>query len=144
MNKFTKSIVTISKNTCIIFTLYILCILIVNIITDKNLISNTIVIQSFILSLSATIIQWFAFSEVVIKKLKYAYRNIIFIIPFFIILCIFAYFGNWFNSSHFFNWIIFITVFIVAYILTAIFFLIYFKFTKQKYNNKLKQYKSSK
>lgn len=100
--------------------------------------------QLLILSFVVGILQWIAFDEDVIKKMKYVYRNIIFLIPFFAILSGSAFIWNWFDTTKLSYWLIFIGIFILAYIGISIGFLIYFKITGQKYNEKLEEYKASK
>ncbi|MFZ2537467.1 MAG: DUF3021 family protein [Oscillospiraceae bacterium] len=144
LGHFFKSVICIKIAACISFTASLIIALLISFFLEHKTIELAMLWQLLIISLAGSIIQWFAFSEDVIKRLKYVYRNVIFIVPFFAVLSGAAYLWKWFDTTQLSYWVVFMGAFILAYIGLSIGFLIYFRLTGQKYNEKLEEYKASK
>ncbi len=147
MSKFgqlLKSLVYIKIAACINFTAYLIVALILSFFFEHKTIEMAMLWQMLIVSFICAILQWFAFSEDLIKRLKYVYRNALFVVPFFILLSTAAYLFQWFDTTQLSYWVVFMGIFILAYLGISFGLLIYFKLTGQKYNEKLEEYKASK
>lgn len=143
--KFLKSAVTIKMNTCIIFTAFLIIrLVIISLFLKDETVPTSMIWQFLLISFVCAVLQWFAFSEDVIKKMKYVYRNILFLAPFFILLSGAAYLWSWFDTTQIIQWSLFALIFLLTFIGISIGFSIYFKVTGQKYNEKLEQYKIGK
>lgn len=96
-----------------------------------------------LVSLAAAFMQIVAFSNLIIKKLSYAWRLVVFALPFGAILTGFAVTFQWFPIENPGAWITFGVIFLVIFILCTAGFELYFRLSGRKYDDKLDWYKKN-
>ena len=94
-----------------------------------------------LVSLAAAVMQILAFSNLIIKKLSYAWRLVVFAIPFGTILTACAVTFQWFPIENPGAWVTFWIIFIVIFVLCTAGFELYFRLSGRKYDDKLDWYK---
>lgn len=144
MKKIINAFFKVCIITCYMLTTSIFCALFINLSAGQNQFSNKSILQLILISFVGAIIQWLAFSEDVIKRLKYSYRIFVFMIPFYLMLSSCAYIWHWFDTTKLYYWIAFFGLLIIAFILSYAISSVYYKVTGQKYNEKLEEYKANK
>lgn len=143
MISFLKTVVRIKMNAALGFVAFVVIVLGISLFTGNNPIPVALLWQGIGISMITAVAQWLCFSEDIFKRLKYVYRNIVFILIYLPTLVIFAYFGRWFDMGRFYSWAIFFAIFILVFIGISIGFAIYFRITGEKCNEKLEQYKGN-
>lgn len=96
-----------------------------------------------LVSLAAAFMQIIAFSNLIIKKLSYAWRLVVFALPFGAILTACAVTFQWFPIENPGAWITFGVIFLVIFILCTAGFELYFRLSGRKYDDKLDWYKKN-
>ena len=85
------------------------------------------------------ILHYIAFTEAIIRKMRYSLRLLVFSVPLYITLAIFALIFRWFPSGAG-AWLLFTAVFLVVFGIINAAFEIYSKITGKKYNESLSIY----
>lgn len=96
-----------------------------------------------LVSLAAAFMQIIAFSNLIIKKLSYAWRLAVFALPFGAILTACAVTFQWFPIENPGAWVTFWIIFIVIFVLCTAGFELYFRLSGRKYDDKLDWYKKN-
>lgn len=73
-----------------------------------------------------------AFSDLLIKKLPYSRRMLVFILPFFILLTASAILFDWFPVEYAGAWVLFVGIFFGIFLLLAAAFAWYYHLTRQE------------
>lgn len=137
MKNITKCIVPVS----ISFTCSMIIFMIISLLLKNESIEITTILSILLISILGSLIQYIAFTNILIKKASYSIRLIIFVIPFLAVLTIFAICFNWFPKDNIGSWITFMIIFIAIFIVMTIGFEIYFRIAGKKYDGLLGQYK---
>lgn len=142
MKKFMYEIMQIKIGACISFTATILVYMVVTFCLGLREISYLTIVSLLVCCLIASLVQYFAFTQIVFKKLTYTLRLLVFFAIFFPVLIVLANVFDWVptgvqNGS----WIVFLLIFFVAFIFFVIGFEIYFRIAGKKYDGILGQYK---
>jgi len=95
--------------------------------------------QAVVIATITGILHYIAFTETVIKKMRYSIRLLIFSIPLYAVLAAFAVIFKWFPAS-IYTWIIFTVVFLVICGAINVAFEIYTRVTGKKLNESLNAY----
>ena len=140
MKNITKSIVPVS----IMFTSSMIIFMIISLLFKNESVEITTILSILLISILGSLIQYIAFTNILIKKASYSTRLIIFIIPFLAVLSICAICFNWFPKDNIGSWITFMIIFIAIFIVMTIGFEIYFRVVGKKYDGLLGQYKKEK
>ncbi|MCI6188545.1 MAG: DUF3021 family protein [Clostridium sp.] len=140
MKNITKCIVPVS----ISFTCSMIIFMIISLLLKNESIEITTILSILLISILGSLIQYIAFTNILIKKASYSTRLIIFIIPFLAVLSICAICFNWFPKDNIGSWVTFIIIFIAIFIIMTIGFEIYFRVVGKKYDGLLGQYKKEK
>jgi hypothetical protein len=144
MKKFLDGVMEWKTGACFMFTASTLVYMVVNLILGYRTLEISSIISLLGISALGTLIQFIAFTDRVIKNVKYTWRLIIFVIPFGAVLTAFAVLFDWFPSNMPGAWLIFIGIFILAFAAMTLGFEIYFRVTGKKYDGLLGQYKKQK
>lgn len=128
---------------CYIFTGSVMLYSLINIVLGHDTLSISGMISILLVSSVGTLLQFLAFSGFVIKNLKYTFRLILFVVPFFAFISACAVIFKWFPTDVFLSWLIFASIFILIFIIITIVFEIYFRVTGRKYDGLLGKYKST-
>ena len=140
MKNITKCIVPVS----ISFTCSMIIFMIISLLLKNESIEITTILSILLISILGSLIQYIAFTNILIKKASYSTRLIIFIIPFLAVLSICAICFNWFPKDNIGSWVTFIIIFIAIFIIMTTGFEIYFRVVGKKYDGLLGQYKKEK
>ncbi len=141
MKNFLDRVMEWKTPACLLFTGSLMLYTVVTMLFGKNAVDVSIIISLLIFSTLGSLIQYIAFTEHVIKNMKYALRMLIFLIPFAAMLIAVAYIFNWFPMAYPEAWILFIAIFVVVFIGMTIGFEIYYKSAGKKYDGLLGQYR---
>ncbi|MEG1049733.1 MAG: hypothetical protein RSE24_04255 [Oscillospiraceae bacterium] len=144
MKKFLQGVMEWKIWASLMFTGSVFLYCIINLFLGYKSLEISTILSLLIVSAVGTFIQFLAFTEYIIKNLRYSIRMIIFIVPFSILLTACAIGFHWFPSEIAGAWIIFIVIFMLAFIGITIGFEIYFSVTEKKYDGLLGQYKKQK
>ena len=140
MKKFIESILEWKTTAALLFSGTIILYTVIMLILGERTISAVTIASLIIICSVGTFLQLIAFSDHVIKNMRYTFRMIIFVIPFFVLLAANAYFLDWFPSGTV-NWLTLTIIFLVVFIVMTIALEIYFRYTGKKYDGLLGQYR---
>jgi len=97
-----------------------------------------------IISSGGTFFQYLAFGPRMIKNMRYSLRMVVFALPFLVLLSATAYFFEWLPREAGGSWLLFIGIFLLAFVGMTVSFEVYFKATGKKYDGLLGQYRQRK
>lgn len=129
---------------CYMFSASVILCLITSMIMNSPTIAISNILSLLVISAIGTLIQYIAFTDRVIKNVKYAWRLIIFVVPFGVILTAIAVLFDWFPTEIPGAWMTFSGIFILVFVIMTFSFEIYFRITGKKYDGLLGQYKKKK
>lgn len=144
MRKFLKGLLTVAKNCCISFTLSVVIYTAVSACYGVFQISAAIVFELLALSVAGCVLQVLVFTNLVMKKMRYSLRMLLFFVPFLLILTGFAVAFEWFPMEYLSAWLMFFGIFVVFFILSTLVFELVFYAAGKKYNGLLGEYKKKK
>ena len=142
MKKLLDFIIPIKTSACYSFTCMV-CIYAVYLASIDALFSPQTVGVFLIVSVLGAMLQTLAFSDIVIKKLSYTIRIVLFAVPFFLILLFFARVFHWFPVEQTSAWLIFCGIFLFIFLFLTACFEIYFHISGRKYDGLLGQYRAA-
>ena len=95
--------------------------------------------QAIVVAITVSILQYIAFTEDVIKKMKYSLRLVTFSLPLYLILSAYAIIFRWFpiNIN---TWLMFTLIFLTIFGAFIFAFALYTKVTGKKFNESLDAY----
>lgn len=93
---------------------------------------------------AAGLMQVVAFSNLVIKKLAYGWRMVLFFVVFGAILIAFAVGFGWFPTDNAGAWVTFAVIFIVIFVAIAVGIEIYYRLSGRKWDDRLDWYRRNK
>lgn len=94
-----------------------------------------------LVSVLGSFIQYLAFTDRIIKRLRYSLRMLLFAALFFPMLTACALLFHWFPTERSGSWLIFTGIFLVIFLVMSAGFEMYFYLTGRKYDGILGQYK---
>lgn len=98
-------------------------------------------ISLMLVSIAAGSLQLIAFSSLVIKKLGYGWRLLVFAVPFFAILTGVAVAFDWFPAQSAGAWVSFILIFLVIFAVITVAFEMYYRLSGKRYDSRLDWYR---
>lgn len=144
MKKFLNLVMEWKTGASFMFTGSVLVYTIVTLILGYKTIDVTSILSILLISSVGTFIQFLAFTDHIIKNLRYSIRIIIFVIPFMALLTCCAFLFRWFPTEVSGAWLLFIAIFLTVFTSMTVGFEIYFRITGRKYDGLLGQYKKQK
>lgn len=141
MKKLIQIIIPIKTAACYSFTVMMLFYALYAWFAGFG-ITPQITLSFLLISFVGGVLQCVAFSSLVIKKLSYALRLCVFVIPFFLCLLLCARFFTWVPMGVTGAWLVFFLIFAVIFIVMTVFFELYFRLTGRKYDGLLGEYQS--
>ena len=140
MKKFMENVVEWKTAAALLFSGSVILCAVIMLILGETSISIITIASLLVISSVGTFLQFLAFSDRIIKKMRYTFRMIVFAIPFFALLSANAYFLDWFPHEAG-SWLIFTIVFLVVFVVMIVGFEIYFRLMGRKYDGLLGQYR---
>lgn len=107
-------------------------------------ISLSMLFSLLLVCVAAGGLQVLAFTDLVIKKLAYGWRLVVFVVPFFTVLTAIALGFGWFPSQEAGAWGLFALIFLSIFLIACVGFEIYFRLSGKKYDGLLGQYRKAK
>lgn len=144
MKNFFKGLIEWKMSACVLFTAAIFFYLFFCLIYDNREVPTAILWGLFWVSAAGSLIQSICFSEWIIKKMRYTWRSLLFVLLFFPALAFTAWNTKWFPADRAGAWIMFIVVFFLIFIVMTVGFDIYFRVTGRKYDGLIGQYRKIK
>ena len=139
MKKLIEISVAIKSVAAMVFAGQIIIYLIIGTFFGLTGMDFILIWQTVAIATITGILHYIAFTESVIKKMRYSIRLIVFSLPLYTIIAAFALIFKWFPST-LYTWILFTVFFLIVFgVLTAA-FEIYTKITGKKYNESLEAY----
>lgn len=92
----------------------------------------------------STLIQGLCFSDWIIKKMRYTWRSLLFMVLFLPLLSLAAWKMEWFPTEQLGSWAMFIGIFFLTFLVFTIGFDIYYRATGKKYDGLVGQYRREK
>lgn len=87
------------------------------------------------------LMQVVAFSDLLIKKLAYGWRMVVFAVPLFAVLTAFAVGFGWFPTERMEAWVTFFIIFLVIFLFITVGIELYFRLSGRKYDDRLDWYR---
>lgn len=129
-------------SVCCMFTGSTLLFMLIAFLSGQKTISIETLFSILILSAAGTFIQFLAFTNYIIKKMRYTRRLLLFMLLFLPVLSLCALCFRWFPAAKVGSWILFVIIFLAVFIIMTIGFEIYYHAAGRKYDGLLGQYKA--
>jgi len=139
MKKIIEISVAIKGIAAMVFAGQIFLYLIVGSFFGLVSIDFSIIWQAMAVAVITAVLQYIAFTEEVIKKMRYSLRLIVFSIPLYAILAALAIVFRWFPFN-IYAWLTFTLIFLIIFGALNAAFAIYTKITGKKLNESLNAY----
>jgi hypothetical protein len=143
MKAFWKGLIEWKTAASLLFTGSVILCGVVMFLFGADSIPLSTIVSLLIVSAVGSFMQFLAFSDRIIKKMRYTVRMIVFIVPFFALIAASAYFFRWFPLDTGY-WLTFCVIFLVVFIGMTVGFEIYFRVMGRKYDGLLGQYRKQK
>lgn len=142
MKKFMQLIAAIKSIAALAFTGGIMLVTVASMLLGKEFVSVGIIWQTIFLALIYGVLQYIAFSENVFARMRTPGRMTILSLSMLIALAAFAIVFQWFPIGNIINWLIFLGIYCVVFVVATIALRIVFHVGELKYNNLLAAYKA--
>ena len=143
MKKFLEGVIAWKTAAAMMSSGAIILCTIIMFFSGETAVPISVLTSIFIVSALGTFLQFLAFTDRVIKKMRYSIRMTVFAIPFFAVLAANAYIFHWF-PAYALNWILFAAIFVVIFAVMFAGFEIYYHIIGKKYDGLLGQYRKQK
>lgn len=140
MKKFLNVVMQIKTNLSMAFTAMMSILLVAAFVMKLEALSLNYIFSILLVSVIVSIFQVVAFSDIIIKKMSYAFRLCIFAIPFYLVLSFVAIQFQWFPKENWGGWVTFSVIFFVILIAMTAGFEIYYRVSGHKYDGLLGEY----
>lgn len=144
MKKFFKGLIEWKTSACLLFTASMVIYLFFCYIFDNREAPTIVLWGLFLTSAAGSLIQAVCFSDWIIKKMRYTWRSLLFVLLFLPVLAFVAWKAEWFPTNQTGAWAMFIGIFFLIFIIMTVGFDIYFRITGRKYDGLIGQYRRKK
>lgn len=144
MKKFLKGVVEWKLSACAIFTAATFFYLFFSFLYGAEQVPTAALWGLFWASAAGSLCQAVCFSDWIIKKLRYTWRSLLFVLLFLPALALLAWKTGWFPAEQAGAWAVFIGIFFLIFLVMTLGFDIYFQFTGRKYDGLIGQYRKKK
>ena len=141
MKRFLEGTLQWKTAACFMFTGSAIVTMLVFSCFGQQYISIMTLLSLLIISALGTFIQFLAFTDTIIKNLRYSLRLLLFAVPFLLLLTCCAYFFAWFPTEEFGSWAIFVGIFVGIFCIMTLAFELYYRYMGKKYDGLLGQYR---
>lgn len=141
MKTFLKCAFAVKSNACILFTASMLVLAVVyGLILDWP-ITGVLILEVMGLCLLCSLVQFFFFSGLFLKKMTYLRRMLCSLPVFLTVVAGAGVIFRWFPIHHWQAWVTFVAIFAAIFVVIAVAFEVHFRLTGQKYDDLLRRYK---
>lgn len=144
MKQFIKGVIEWKTSVCFTFTAAIVIYLFFSLVFDNHETTTVLLWTLLLASITSSLIQAVCFSDWIIKKMRYTWRSLLFVLLFLPTLSLIAWKGEWFPMERAGSWAVFIGIFFLIFIVMTIGFDIYFRITGRKYDGMIGRYRKEK
>lgn len=144
MRRFWKGLMEWKMSACALFTAATFIYLFFCLIYDHREVSTAMLWGLFWVSAAGSLIQAVCFSDWIIKKMRYTWRSLLFVLLFLPVLSFAAWKTEWFPADRTGAWAMFIGIFFLIFLVMTLGFDIYFQVTGRKYDGLIGQYRKKK
>lgn len=144
MKKFFRGLVACKVSACSMFTAAMFFYLCFCLVYDNREVSTALLWGLFWTSAAGALIQAVCFSDWIIKKMRYTWRSLLFVLLFLPVLSLAAWKTGWFPADKLGAWGMFIVSFFLIFLVMTVGFDIYFRVTGRKYDGLIGQYRKEK
>ncbi len=144
MKKFFKGLMEWKMSACVLFTAAMFIYLFFCLIYGNREVPTATLWGLFWVSAASSLIQAVCFSDWVIKKMRYTWRSLLFVLLFLPVLAFAAWKAAWFPTDQAGAWALFIGIFFLIFAAMTVGFDIYFWITGRKYDGLIGQYRKKK
>lgn len=142
MKKIIETTIAIKNFAAMTFTGIVMIFTVVGYFFGLTAIRFSFIWQAIFISLICGALYYIAFSDNVIREMRYSFRLMLFALPLYAVVSIFAAVFQWFVVS-WKSWIIFTLIFFALFGIFIGAFYLFFKITGKRYNEMLSLYKST-
>jgi len=143
MKKFMECVMEWKSYAALMFSGTMVLSLVYSVFMGEDVIPVSVIIYLLIFSCAGTFLQYLAFTDRIIKKMRYSSRMIVFAVPFFAILASLAVFFEWFPLESGY-WLTFTVIYLLVFTVMIVGFEIYYRAQGKKYDGLLGQYRKQK
>lgn len=144
MKKFLKGLVEWKISACSMFTAAVFFYLLFCLIYRTEQVPAALLWGLFWVSAAGSLVQAVCFSDWIIKKMRYTWRSILFVVLFLPMLAFAAWKMEWFPTDKVWSWVLFIGIFVLIFLVMTIGFDIYYRVTGRKYDGLIGRYRKEK
>ena len=144
MKKFLRGVVEWKLSACAIFTAAMFFYLFFCFLYGTRQVDTRTLWGLFWASAAGSLCQAVCFSDWIIKKLRYAWRSLLFVLLFLPALSLIAWRTGWFPADQAGAWALFTGIFFLIFLVMTVGFDVYFQFTGRKYDGLIGQYRRKK
>lgn len=144
MKRFMKGLVEWKTLACLIFTAAVVSYLLFSLVFDNHEVTTKWLWSLLLTSMAGSLLQAVCFSDWIIKKMRYTWRSLLFVLLFLPALSLAAWKGEWFPMEQAGSWAVFIGIFFLIFIVMTVGFDIYFRITGRKYDGMIGRYRKEK
>lgn len=144
MKQFLKGIMEWKTAVCLMYTAAMVIYLFFCTVYGQQDIPLSMLWALLLVSMAGSLIQAVCFSTWIIKKMRYTWRSLLFVLLFLPTLSIAAWKMEWFPIEKTGAWVMFIGIFFLIFLVMTIGFDIYFQITGRKYDGMIGQYRREK
>lgn len=144
MKRFFKGLVEWKMSACAMFTAAMFFYLFFCLLYDNREVPTALLWGLFWVSAAGSFLQAVCFSDWIIKKLRYVWRSLLFVLLFLPVLAFAAWKMEWFPTEQAGAWVLFIAIFFLIFLVMTAGFDIYYRVSGRKYDGLIGQYRRKK
>lgn len=144
MKKFLKGLIEWKMSACAMFTAAMFIYLCFCGLYNTQEVSTAMLWGLFWVCAAGSLIQAVCYSDWIIRKLRYTWRSLLFVLLFLPVLYFAARKLQWFPMDHKGAWLLFVGIYLVIFVVMTVGFEIYFQVTGRKYDGLIGQYRKKK
>lgn len=142
MKRFLEFTVKFKTYACMMFTGIMFLYMVIGWATGcADSISFAVMLQFLLISVLGCALQTLAFTDIVLRHMRYSRRVLLFVALFLPLLSACAFGLHWFPVENAASWLIFLGIFLCVFVVMTAGFEIYFRIQGQKYDGLLGQYR---
>ena len=141
MKKLWKAVLAVKTAVCCCFCASVCVYMAVGFCLGWESLSIAMVFSLLLVCAAAGILQVLAFTELVIRRLSYGWRMVLFAVPFFALLTAIALGFHWFPPEMGGAWVTFSAIFLAIFVVVSLGFELWFRLSGKKYDGLLGQYR---
>ncbi len=144
MKAFFKGVAKWKTGACLLYTGAMVIYLFFCTVFGHREVSLGMLWALLAVSVGSALIQGICFSDWVIKRMRYTWRSLLFVVLFLPLLSFTAWKMEWFPTGQLGSWALFIGMFFLIFIAMTVGFEIYYRAAGKKYDGLLGQYRRQK